>query len=141
MAEYLFSITNFLQAMIHEIFGIKNNVVDLSAYGVAKEIEKIVLFSGNDDFFRANMYKDYGEIGEVVRRRLGEYQELVKGQQKIESIGDIRDFVTNYPEFKKMSGTVNKHVSLMAELSKEVREFGLMEVCTLDHFLNLAPFS
>ena len=45
--------------MIHEIFGIKNNVVDLSAYAVAKEIEKIVLFSGNDDFFRANMYKGH----------------------------------------------------------------------------------
>ena len=114
--------------MIHEIFGIKNNVVDLSAYGVAKEIEKIVLFSGNDDFFRANMYKDYGEIGEVVRRRLGEYQELVKGQQKIESIGDIRDFVTNYPEFKKMSGTVNKHINLVSEMSKLVTKHNLMQV-------------
>ena len=41
-----------------------------------KEIEKIVLFSGNDEFFRANMSENFCEIGGVV---------------------------TNYPEFKKMA--------------------------------------
>ena len=34
-----------------------------------------------------------------------------------------------------MSGTVNKHVSLMAELSKEVRENGLMEVSECEQTL------
>ena len=39
--------------MIHEIFGIKNNVVDLSAYGVAKEIEKVAwLPDGYSQIFR-----------------------------------------------------------------------------------------
>ena len=56
------------------------------------------------------------------------HQEHVKGQQKIESIGDIRDFVTNYPEFKKMSGTVTKHVNLISEMSKLVTKHNLMQV-------------
>ena len=44
--------------MIHE-----NDVMDLSAYGVAKEIGKVVLFSSNGDCFRANMFENFGEIG------------------------------------------------------------------------------
>lgn len=123
------------QAMIHEIFGIRNNIVDLSAYGVSKEIEKIVLFSGNDDFFRENMYRNFGEIGEIVKRLVSEYQDHVKGQQKIESIGDIRDFVTNYPEFRKMSGTVTKHVGLISEMSKIVTKHQLLQVSEFEQNL------
>jgi len=48
--------------------------------------------------------------------------------QNIESIGDIKDFVSNYPEFKKMSGTVSKHVALVGELSREVKENDLLEI-------------
>ncbi len=48
--------------------------------------------------------------------------------QNIESIGDIKDFVSNYPEFKKMSGTVSKHVALVGELSREVKENELLEI-------------
>ena len=60
------------------------------------------------------------------------HQEHVKGQQKIESIGDIRDFVTNYPEFKKMSGTVTKHVNLISEMSKLVTKHNLLQVLKLN---------
>ena len=45
-----------------------------------------------------------------------------------ECLGDIRDFVSNYPEFKKMSGTVSKHVFLIGELSKLVTSAGLLPV-------------
>ena len=76
-------------------------------------------------------YKNFGEIGEVVKQLLGEYQAHVKGKQKIEGIDDIRDFVTNYPEFKKMSGTVNKHVNLVSEMSKLVSKHSLMQVLNL----------
>ena len=48
--------------------------------------------------------------------------------QNIDSIGDIKDFISNYPEFKKMSGMVSKHVVLVGELSREVREKSLLKV-------------
>lgn len=34
----------------------------------------------------------------------------------------------NYPQFKKMSGTVAKHVTLVSELSRIVSEYNLLEV-------------
>ncbi len=123
------------QAMIHEIFGIKNNVVDLSAYDVPKEMKNIVLCSGNDEFFRNNMYKNFGEIGEIVKQLVSEYQDHVKSQQKIDSIGDIRDFVSSYPEFRKMSGTVTKHVSLISEMSKLVTRHKLLQVSEFEQNL------
>lgn len=37
-------------------------------------------------------------------------------------------FVESYPQFKKMSGTVSKHVTLVGELSRLVTTNNLMEV-------------
>ena len=37
-------------------------------------------------------------------------------------------FVENYPQFKKMSGTVSKHVTVVGELSRIVGTHGLMDV-------------
>ena len=36
--------------------------------------------------------------------------------------------MSNYPEFKKMSGTVNKHINLVSEMSKLVTKHNLMQV-------------
>lgn len=86
-----------------------------------------------------------------------------KGQQKLESITDMkvgqRDrcvpslyvlrlyhlsdcltvrpqaFVDNYPQFKKMSGTVSKHVTVVGELSRLVSERQLMEVSEVEQEL------
>ena len=121
--------------MIHDLFGIRNNVVDLSAYDVPNELKKIVLASTSDDFFKSNMYKNFGEIGETVRKLVVEYQNQVKNHQKIDSIGDIRDFVSSYPEFKKISGTVTKHVSLISEMSKIVSEHKLLHVSEFEQNL------
>ena len=47
----------------------------------------------------------------------------------------------NYPQFKKMSGTVAKHVTVVGELSRIVSNHGLMDIseceqelaCQSDH--------
>merc|ERR1719419_152478 len=124
--------------MVHELLGIRNNTVDLTGRSGTEDGgagSVLSLGSSNDDFYRHNMYANFGEIGQTIQNLVKEFQQTVRSHKQIESIGDIKDFVSNYPEFKKMSGTVNKHVSLMAELSKEVREFGLMEVSECEQTL------
>lgn len=37
-------------------------------------------------------------------------------------------FIENYPQFRKMSGTVAKHVTLVGELSRLVGSHSLMEI-------------
>lgn len=41
----------------------------------------------------------------------------------------------NYPQFKKMSGTVSKHVTVVGELSRLVSERHLMEVSEVEQEL------
>ena len=55
--------------------------------------------------------------------------------QSIDSISDIKEFVSNYPEFKKMSGTVSKHVAVLGELSREVKENAMLDVSECEQTL------
>ena len=61
-----------------------------------------------------------------------EFQNKAKNHQKIDSIADMKNFVENYPQFKKMSGTVSKHVTLVSELSRLVSSRNLLAVSELE---------
>jgi hypothetical protein len=46
----------------------------------------------------------------------------------INSIADMKRFVEEYPEFRKLGGNVSKHVALVGELSRLVSRDKLLEV-------------
>jgi len=87
------------------------------------------------------MYLNYGEIGSNIKELMDEFQSKTKGQQKVETIADMKNFIENYPQFKKMSGTVAKHVTLIGELSRLITNHSLFQVseaeqelaCSSDH--------
>ena len=121
------------QAMVHELLGIKNNRVDLSkAPGISRELQEVVMSSEQDDFYRENMYLNFGEIGANIKVLAEQFQAKQKDNKKIESIADMKAFVENYPEFKKLSGTVMKHVAVISELSRIVSEQDVMKVSELE---------
>ena len=121
------------QAMVHELLGIKNNRVDLSkAPGISRELHEVVMSSEQDDFYRENMYLNFGEIGANIKVLAEEFQVKQKDNKKIESIADMKAFVENYPEFKKLSGTVMKHVAVISELSRIVANQDVMRVSELE---------
>jgi vacuolar protein sorting-associated protein 45 len=59
----------------------------------------------------------------------------------IVSKDDMKNFIKDYPEFKKLGNTVSRHVTVMSELSRLVEANCLMEVsefeqelaCSADH--------
>lgn len=121
------------QAMIHELIGMTNNTVDLQGRDeIPEEMKKVSLGTESDEFYKLNMYANFGEIGQTIQNLVKNFQDKVKGHQKLDSINDIKDFITSYPDFKKMSGTVSKHVTLVGELSKEVKNNGLLDVSELE---------
>lgn len=79
------------------------------------------------------------------------FQDKHKSQSKIESIGDMKvrlrvlflistasrlqTFIENYPQFKKLSGTVSKHVTIVSELSRLVGLYHLLEVSETEQHL------
>lgn len=65
-----------------------------------------------------------------------DFQKKAKKHQKVESITDMKNFVETYPLFKKMSGTVAKHVTVVGELSNMVGNNNLLEVSELEQELS-----
>jgi vacuolar protein sorting-associated protein 45 len=117
------------QAMVHEVLGINNHRVDLSeAPGIKRDLHEVVLSPENDEFYRDNMYLNFGEIGANIKSLVEMYQARSKSHAKVESIADMKAFIENYPEFRKLSGTVSKHVAVVSELSRVVAEHHMMAV-------------
>lgn len=125
------------QAMVHELLGLNNNRIDLSRVpGISKDLREVVLSAENDEFYANNLYLNFGEIGTNIKNLMEDFQKKKpKDQQKLESISDMKAFVENYPQFKKMSGTVSKHVTVVGELSRLVSERCLMEVSEVEQEL------
>eukprot|EP00056_Hartaetosiga_gracilis_P000007 m.35281 g.35281 ORF g.35281 m.35281 type:complete len:372 (-) comp10003_c0_seq4:59-1174(-) len=121
------------QAMVHELVGIHNSRIDMQGVpGVPKDMKEIVLTADTDTFYKKNIYLNFGEIGENIRTLVSEFQEKTKSQENIQSISDMKAFVENYPQFKQMSGTVSKHVTLVGELSRLVDTNELLDVSEVE---------
>lgn len=67
---------------------------------------------------------------------MDEFQKKAKSHQKVESITDMKNFVETYPLFKKLSGTVSKHVTVVGELSSFVENHNLLQVSELEQELS-----
>ncbi|OWF48430.1 vacuolar protein sorting-associated protein 45-like [Mizuhopecten yessoensis] len=117
------------QAMVHELLGINNNRINLAHIpGVTKDLQEVVLSAEHDEFYANNMYNNFGEIGTNIKDLMEEFQKKSKSQAKVESIADMKAFIETYPQFKKMSGAVAKHVTVVGELSRLVSKINLLEV-------------
>ncbi|KAE8269411.1 hypothetical protein A4X09_0g2929 [Tilletia walkeri] len=124
------------QAMVHELIGINNGRVSLrDAENVRAEHKEIVLSADQDPFFSSNLYDNYGDLGASIKRYVIDYQSRTASTSQIETIQDMKKFVEAYPEFKKLSGNVSKHVALLGELSRRVEREGLFEVSELEQSL------
>ncbi|KAL8824216.1 MAG: hypothetical protein Q9191_005209 [Dirinaria sp. TL-2023a] len=81
------------------------------------------------------MYLNFGDLGGNIRDYLEQYQSKSKNNASIESIADMKRFVEDYPEFRKLSGNVSKHVTLVGELSRRVGADSLLDVSELEQSL------
>ncbi|XP_018007778.1 vacuolar protein sorting-associated protein 45 [Hyalella azteca] len=134
------------EAMVHQLLGVNGGRVSLADVpGIAEELKEVVMTPTQDEFYAKSMYLNYGEIGQTIKQLMEEYQGKLSKQQKVESIADMKHFVQNYPQFKQMSGTVSKHVTVVGELSRVVSARRLLQVsecqqelvCGTDHSPNL----
>lgn len=139
------------QAMVHELMGITNGRVDLSkAPDIREELKEVVISPEQDTFFAKNLYNNFGDLGANVKAYVNEYQSKsfatgsksgtstpseAAGRNRIETIADMKKFVEEYPEFRKLGGNVSKHVALIGELSRLVEVQRLLEISELEQSL------
>lgn len=124
------------QAMVHELLGIDKGKVDLSGVpDVRPELKQVVLSQDQDPFFKKNMYLNFGDLGGNIKDYVEQYQSKTKNSSNIESIADMKRFIEEYPEFRKLSGNVSKHVTIVGELSRRVGAEQLLEVSEVEQSL------
>jgi vacuolar protein sorting-associated protein 45 len=129
------------QAMVHELLGIQNGRVDLSTVPeIRPELKEITLTTGTDPFFQANYLATFGDLGTTLKDYVQSYQSksLAQSPTSINSISDMKRFVEEYPEFKKLGGNVSKHVALVGELSRLVGRDKLLEVGEVEQGLAMS---
>ena len=61
--------------------------------------------------------------------------QAITNPQSIETLADMRRFVEEYPEFKKLGGNVSKHVALVGELSKITERDDLLAISEVEQSL------
>jgi vacuolar protein sorting-associated protein 45 len=124
------------QAMVHHLLGIHNGRVDLGDVpDIRPELKEIVLSQDQDPFFKKNMFLNFGDLGGNIKDYVEQYQSKTKNNANIESINDMKRFIEEYPEFRKLSGNVSKHVTLVSELSRRVGAENLLEASELEQSL------
>jgi len=124
------------QAMVHELIGIKDGKVDLSDVpDIRPELKEITLQQDQDPFFKKNMYLNFGDLGQNAKEYVEQYASKRQGNLQMDSIADMKRFVEEYPEFRKLSSNVTKHVTLVGELSRRVGSEHLLEVSELEQSL------
>ncbi|KAI0726478.1 vacuolar protein sorting-associated protein 45 [Fomitopsis betulina] len=119
------------QAMVHELLGIQNGRVDLSLVpDIRPELKEVTLTPSTDPFFQAHHLATFGDLGTSLKAYVQSYQShsLANNPQSINSISDMKRFVEEYPEFRKLGGNVSKHVALVGELSRLVGRDKLLEL-------------
>ncbi|KAI0328911.1 Sec1-domain-containing protein [Cubamyces sp. BRFM 1775] len=126
------------QAMVHELLGIQNGRVDLSLVpDVRPELKEVTLTTNTDPFFQAHHLATFGDLGTALKSYVQSYQShsLAHNPSSINSISDMKRFVEEYPEFRKLGGNVSKHVALVGELSRLVERDKLLDLGEIEQGL------
>lgn len=81
------------------------------------------------------MYLNFGDLGQNAKEYVEQFASKTQSSHQLESIADMKRFIEDYPEFRKLSGNVTKHVTLVGELSRRVGEDNLLDVSELEQSL------
>lgn len=103
------------QSMIHDFFVIRNGRVKVETSTLNTEY---VMNFDNDTFYGEQMFSPIWSVAENVQNLVNRYQKLTLQSSNFSSIADMKKFMQDYPEYKRLSQHVNKHVTLASELMK-----------------------
>lgn len=124
------------QSMIHEVFGIRSNTVDMSELSnVSEELKTVVLNETQDKFYENSMFSNFGELSHSLKDYINKYKQKTKTNSSISTIKDMKFFLENYPEFRKISLNLSKHMLLSSNIDKKINEWRMWEVSEFEQTL------
>lgn len=78
------------------------------------------------------MFTNFGELAQNIKDFIDEMSLARQKTIKIESLDDMQRALDALPELKKMSGNVQKHVTLTTEISRLIGERLIMDVSKVE---------
>lgn len=127
------------QAQLHEILGIKNNVIELKKGNDNAKPEKFVISDVDaiDKFYSKYKLADYGTVATAVQQeadKLKNENDLLNNESSIE---ELRKIIDQLPEKKKESMAITKHYKLFYSISEYVTKHKLMELSKLEQDISV----
>jgi vacuolar protein sorting-associated protein 45 len=118
------------QAMIHELIGINNNVIEIK-YG--SKTDQFVISDMDDRFFASNINNDFGDVASRIKELVERFnKEQERMDKKVETIEEIKKMVEKLPEKKKESAEVTKHTNIVYELTELMQKRNLLDLSSLE---------
>ena len=127
------------QAQLHEILGIKNNVIELKKGNDNAKPEKFVIsdVEAIDKFYSKYKLADYGTVATAVQQEADKLKNENDLLNKESSIEELRKIIDKLPEKKKESMAITKHYKLFYSISEYVTKHKLMELSKLEQDISV----
>ena len=131
------------QAQLHEILGIKNNVLEIKkgTEGLITNAkpEKYVIsdVESIDKFFSKYKFADYGTVATAVQQEADKLKNENEQLNKESSIEELRKIIDQLPEKKKESMAITKHYKLFYSISEYVTKHKLMDLSKLEQDISV----
>ena len=128
------------QAQLHEILGIKNNVIELKKGSDVKDKpEKYVIsdVESIDKFYSKYKFADYGTVATAVQQEADKLKSDNDMLNKESSIEELRKIIDQLPEKKKESMAITKHYKLFYSLSEYVTKHKLMDLSKIEQDISV----
>jgi vacuolar protein sorting-associated protein 45 len=124
------------QAMIHELIGLENNILEVKHGEKQKEkCEKLVLSDFDDKFFSDNINSDFGEVANNIKilvDELNKEHSNNNNKKAADTLEDLKKMIEQLPEKKRQSAEVTKHTNIIYELTELVNKMKLLELSSLE---------
>ena len=128
------------QAQLHEILGIKNNVIELKKGNDIKDKpEKYVIsdVESIDKFYSKYKFADYGTVANAVQQEADKLKSDNDMLNKESSIEELRKIIEQLPEKKKESMAITKHYKLFYSISEYVTKHKLMDLSKIEQDISV----
>eukprot|EP00928_Gymnodinium_smaydae_P047400 TRINITY_DN31632_c0_g1_i1.p1 TRINITY_DN31632_c0_g1~~TRINITY_DN31632_c0_g1_i1.p1 ORF type:complete len:584 (-),score=141.28 TRINITY_DN31632_c0_g1_i1:174-1844(-) len=121
------------QAMVHELLTVENNRVDMSNVpGIREDLKELVMSPSQDQFFEKHLLSYFPDLLVSVQKSVEAFAKKTETSQTVCTIEDMARFVEKYPEFRRESSLVAKHVEVINELQRIVKANGLFTSSQLE---------
>lgn len=123
------------QSMIHELIGIHRNVVAVGGDDkktTGSSDEHVTLSADQDQFFSELMYLNYGDLTDKFQHFVDDYKKQTKQSSienlKTQDLSELKRLLTRFPEFKKLSNNILKHLNIISEIDHQISAHNLWAV-------------